>query len=296
VTGSGLTQAPPLGAKPSAEQPIWTRGVIFAILLAYAAGFVLTALSAGPRQALRDFAAEGLILFLWLLAVRLLLPRQPVIEVPVRRPRPELAAGLAAVPVLAAGAALYYLGQPRFIYFNLALIYTLPLVILAMQPDRRLAFGLRMPSGRAWLALLAVIAINIALGINLGSLLPPGELATPPGSDLAGQLTSAPQILLLLAQLVVRAALPEELFFRVYLQPRLSRFMPAGWAILLQALLFSAVHLPQALIRGADSWPLGLAGVFMLANGLIAGCFWRRTRSLPLLILLHVFAFPRIGL
>jgi membrane protease YdiL (CAAX protease family) len=296
VAGSGLTQDRPNGARPSAEQPILTRGVIFAILIAYAAGFALTALSAGPRQAARDFGAEGLILFLWLLAVRLLMRGQPVIEAPARRPRPELAAGLTAVPILAAGASLYYLGQPLFIYFNLAVIYTLPLVILAMQPDRQLAFGLRLPSKRAWLALLAVIGINIAVGITLGSVLPAGELPTPPGSDLAEELTSAPLVLLLLVQLVVRAALPEELFFRVYLQPRLSCFMPAGWAILLQALLFSAVHLPQALISYAVSWPLGLAGVFMLANGLIAGCLWSRTRSLPLLVLLHVFAFPRIGL
>ncbi|HEY4656338.1 MAG TPA: hypothetical protein VIH22_17595 [Cyclobacteriaceae bacterium] len=55
-------------------------------------------------------------------------------------------------------------------------------------------------------------------------------------------------------------------------------------------------QLPQGLIRYEESWPIALAGVFTIANGIIAGYLWNRTRSLPLLVLLHLFAYIRIGL
>lgn len=119
---SGLSEEKPVEARRSAEGPVWTRGAISAILLAYAAGFGLTTLAAGPWQATRDFAAEGLILFLWLLSARLLLRGHPVTDTPVRRPGRELIAGFIATIVLIAGAWLFYRGQPLARYLNLAII------------------------------------------------------------------------------------------------------------------------------------------------------------------------------
>jgi hypothetical protein len=45
-------------------------------------------------------------------------------------------------------------------------------------------------------------------------------------------------------------------------------------------------------------WILGiLAAGYLLSvdNGLIGGYLWQRTRSLPLLVILHMFAYPRFG-
>lgn len=100
----------------------------------------------------------------------------------------------------------------------------------------------------------------------------------------------------MLGQLLLLATLPEELYFRAYLQPRLAHYLPVGWAIVLQALLFSAAHLPQHVIRFGYSWPLVLAELFSSGNGMIGGYRWWRTRSLPLLTVLHLFAYPRFGL
>jgi hypothetical protein len=62
-------------------------------------------------------------------------------------------------------------------------------------------------------------------------------------------------------------------------------------------LLFSAAHLPQQIIGLGHPWPLALAfTVLTPANGLIAGYLWWKTRSLPLLVLLRLFAYARIGM
>jgi hypothetical protein len=44
--------------------------------------------------------------------------------------------------------------------------------------------------------------------------------------------------------------------------------------------------------------PLLLALGYLIKpdNGLIAGYLWYRTRSLPLLVLIHLFAFARFGI
>ena len=114
--------------------------------------------------------------------------------------------------------------------------------------------------------------------------------------DLANQITGPMSVIVLITGLLVRAALPEELLLRVTLQPRLARFLPLGWAILMQALLFMAAHLPQQIIQYHR--PLILASGYLLTvdNGLIGGYLWYRTRSLPLLVILHLFAYPRFGI
>jgi membrane protease YdiL (CAAX protease family) len=103
-------------------------------------------------------------------------------------------------------------------------------------------------------------------------------------------------VVVLLGQILFNAAIPEELYLRVYLQPRLARYVPLSWAIFIQAILFAAIHLPRDVLRLGYSWPLALASLFSLSNGVIGGYFWSKTRSLPVLIVLHLFAYSRIGL
>jgi membrane protease YdiL (CAAX protease family) len=161
--------------------------------------------------------------------------------------------------------------------------------------DSARAIGLIWPSRRGWLALLAVILINLAAA-SVFVILPPGEAADVPQADLSQQITGPLSVFLLLLGLLVRAALPEELLLRVTLQPRLAQFMSLGWAILLQALLFNFAHLPQQLFRDHQPLHLAVAYLLLIDNGLIAGYLWYRTRSLPLLVILHLFAYSRFGI
>lgn len=282
------------GTKPS-PSPL-TRNLVIAITLAYAVGFVIVLVTVGPWEATRRFIAEGVILALWLWIAHKLPPNAPAEDEPIKKPGLELGLGLAAFVVLIGLAAGYYLGARWMRWAVFVVDYGLPLAVLVILGYGGRALGLSLATRRAWLAVFAIVAINFVVGVAGEQLLPPGESPTPPGADLAEELTSPLRVLLEIGQLLAIAAIPEELFFRIYLQPRLARYLPLGWAIVVQALLFSAVHLPQHLIRFEYPWPLALAGVLSINNGLIGGYLWSRTRSLPQLVVLHLLAYIRIGL
>jgi membrane protease YdiL (CAAX protease family) len=91
---------------------------------------------------------------------------------------------------------------------------------------------------------------------------------------------------------------PEELFFRVYLQTRLEKLMPVGWAIIIQSLLFSIIHIPgnAAILGWGWSVVPHLANTLLLTNGLIGGYLWHRTKSLPILIVYHLTTYPLMPL
>jgi hypothetical protein len=72
--------------------------------------------------------------------------------------------------------------------------------------------------------------------------------------------------------------------------------MPLGWAILVQALLFNAGHLPQRLILYQEPLLLSLGYLISPDNGLISGYLWQRTSSLPVLLVPHLLAYPRFGI
>jgi membrane protease YdiL (CAAX protease family) len=74
----------------------------------------------------------------------------------------------------------------------------------------------------------------------------------------------------------------EELLFRGLLQGWISRFLPAGWAILLASLLFAAAHYAPS--QGASNVII-IAQLFIL--GLFLGHLYRRQRSLWACISLH---------
>jgi len=53
---------------------------------------------------------------------------------------------------------------------------------------------------------------------------------------------------------------------------------------------------PMYMFANGYSLPFSLALTLALTNGVLAGYFWRKTGSLPLLILLNLLAFTRWGL
>jgi membrane protease YdiL (CAAX protease family) len=270
--------------------------VAAAVFLAYLTGFIIVLATVGPWEATRQFAVEGLILAGWLGIGHSLLRDFPAETLAIKKPAVELVLGGVGFTLLVALAAAYYLGVDFARWAVYVLDYGIPIVVSIALGYGVKAMGLSAAPRRAWAAVLAIILVNFGAGFVFGQLLPPGELPANPSADLSEQLGSVQDVVVEIGRIIVVAAIPEELFFRVYLQPRLAHYLPLRWAIVVQALLFSVIHLPQQIISFGYSWPLALAGVLTISNGVIGGYLWSRTRSLPLLIVLHLFAYPRIGL
>ncbi|MGD8751956.1 MAG: CPBP family intramembrane metalloprotease [Anaerolineales bacterium] len=275
----------------------FTKSVVIAIVLLYAIGGVILFIQVGPWEAVRNVVINGLIVAAWLWSAAKVLRGDPAPGVkPVRYPLAELAWTLVTLLVVVGLAVNGYAGWlpiPSWTLSTVAIAAVLILFIGLRYPIHTL--GIAWPSKRGWLALLVAILINFAAAA-LFQVLPRDILETGSPGDLAAQITGPVSVIVLLVGLLFRAALPEELLLRVTLQPRLARFLPLGWAILIQALLFSLGHLPQRLIGYQEPLTLALGYLLTVDNGLIAGYLWYRTRSLPLLLILHLFAFPRLGI
>jgi membrane protease YdiL (CAAX protease family) len=275
----------------------FTKSVVAIILLGYATSGIILFSQVGPWEMIRHVLVNGVIVFAWLWSASAILRDAPLPESePIRYPALELTwllAGLTISVGLVANSFAGWVSLPRWLYY--VAIYGTALILFIGLRYPTQSIGLVWPSKRAWLVVLVAVFINIGAAI-LFQVLPSGEKATVPQSDLSNQITGSMSVLVLLAGLLFRAALPEELLLRIGLQPRLAQFMPVGWAILIQALLFNAGHLPQQLLLYKQPLLLSVGYLIAVDNGLIGGYLWYRTRSLPLLLLLHLFAYPRFGI
>jgi membrane protease YdiL (CAAX protease family) len=259
--------------------------VVVGLLLA--AGFVITFATVGPWEAVRNFAVEAVILGAAFWVARTYLPWEDAPRERIKKPVFELAAGLAAYALLVYGAVRLFNGQSAWALLAAGML--IPVAVLLALRYSAAAWGLRLPRGRDW-AVLAVVAALIVFAISrLADLfLPQGEVPAPAEVTLPGFAFG-------LAAVVV-AAILQELFFRVYLQPRLAAFLSGRWALFWQAVLYNLMFTPMYLFANGYGLPYSLALTMVLTNGVLAGYFWRKTGSLPLLILLHLLAFSRWGL
>jgi len=276
---------------PFTKEIVLTIGVVYTI-----AGIILYQ-QVGVWEMIRHVIVNGVMVFTWLWSAHWILRKTSLPQpTTIRYPVAELAWVLTSLILLMGYAANKYAGWvalPTWVYYLLVYGTVLGIFVGLRNPIKNM--GLTWPTKSGWLAVMAVILINFAAGV-LFQLLPPGEAISVPAHDLASQIAGPLSIFVLVAGLLFRAALPEELFFRVTLQPRLARFLPIGWAILLQAMLFMTAHLPQQVINYQRPLILALGYVLTVDNGLIGGYLWYRTRSLPLLIILHLLAYPRFGI
>lgn len=279
-----------------ANQSVFSRGVMAAIVACYLLSALILGTLVGTWEAVRHAAVNGLLALGWLFALRRILGTAPIPELPaIKRPALELVLLLLALLAMAWLAAIRYGGQverPAWLYY--AVSYGVVLGIFIFSGYGVKGLGLILPRREAWLGVGAVVGLNVVAAL-LFAILPAGEAADLPAQDLAQQLSTPLSVLILFVGLLFRAALPEEFVLRVGIQPRLARFVPVGWAIVVQALLFSAGHFPQQFIAYGRPFLLSVAYLLPIENGLLAGYLWYRTRSLPLLLLVHLFAFPRFG-
>ena len=272
-------------------------GVIAAILSCYLLSALILGSQVGPWEAMRHSGINGFLAFSWLFVLHRILRDLPIPELPqIRQPGIELALLLVTLLGMMSLAILRYSGRydvPTWLYYLLSYGVVMGIFVAGGYGSRGL--GLTLPPRRAWLGVTAVIGLNLMAAIIFW-ILPTGEAADLPAEDLAQQLTTPFSVLVLFLGLLFRAALPEELVLRVGIQPRLARFIPIGWAIVAQALLFSTGHFPQEFISYGRPFLLSIGYLLPIENGLLAGYLWYRTRSLPLLLVVHLFAFPRFGI
>ncbi len=126
-----------------------------------------------------------------------------------------------------------------------------------------------------WLWLALGGATLIVLGM-LQSLLP-----MPKNTPFENLFDSPRDAYLLMIIAISFAPLLEEVFFRGFLYPVLARRMGAAWGIVLTALPFGLIHLPQY------GWAWG-AALIIVAVGVVCGIVRATTRSVGASFLVHV--------
>lgn len=290
---------------------VWQSPVLLAYL---AVGIVATFVQNGFKglsYTLFDFVILGAFAVL----IRRMTAGKKAEPLPVKRPRIELIVGLAIylflffefflfwkltnIPVLQAGmnrlndtlyaAAVVLCGSGplcwasedmgnAFVSIVIELIPALlPFLIFGYFPR---GIGLR-PYGKLTLTLLAVMAFFGLFNMRYTAL----------------YSTILPHTLeLFVIQLFING-LPEELFFRGYLLPRLERALKSPVnALILSALLFNASHIPSHLAQG-EGWSAALLGVFnlMCPTGLLWGYLYQRTRSIVPGVLFHTASTNILG-
>ena len=122
------------------------------------------------------------------------------------------------------------------------------------------------PGALRWGLGVGAVAIAFALGITwLGQLV---GLADATESMLWVGKTRA-EVLALAPLAVLAAPIAEEYVFRAWMLERFGRVMPTSLALLLIAVGFAALHVPQDIV----------AALTILGVGLLLGLLWLRTRS-----------------
>jgi len=267
----------------------YDSSVVIGVLMAI--GLVVTLITVGPGEATRSFLAEAIILAATFAVARQYLPWKDAPKERIKGPRRELIMGLIGYALVLYGATGHFRGQTSWPWLVAAML--LPVVAMVSAGYGPRAWGLRIPKPAEIGVLAVVILLVYGLSRVLGAVLPARELAGNAGENaIAGVFTmlrSGPLMIVVAAALV-------EIFFRVYLQPRLAAYLPGRWAVVVQSVLYSASFLPLYLIGNRYPTAYAAALVLVLTNGVLAGYFWRKTGNLWLLILLHLFAFARYGL
>lgn len=149
------------------------------------------------------------------------------------------------------------------------------------------------PASRLWFCFVVLSAAGIAVQLLLGS-----QVKRLFGGNYADRHLLL-GVILCFVWMIVEAGLVEEFFFRWLLQSRIAAITGSQLsAIFLMALAFGLAHAPGIWLRGAGvAEGLGAAPSLLTSvaysvtsqgvAGLMFGVLWARTRSFPLIVLLH---------
>ena len=175
-----------------------------------------------------------------------------------------------------------------FLFFKIGCLLVLPAIAFYRAGYRWWDLAPKGLSARDYV--WSIVALAIGIGINVAHL---DGIQKTISSGTVDQVPLRVAAAALLA--LVNAGIPEEFFFRGWLQTRLEQRFGRMIAILATALLFTAWHIPSRYFlafggegRAGDIGSVLLnTGLPVLIVGLIIGVLWDRYRRLLPLIALH---------
>lgn len=151
-----------------------------------------------------------------------------------------------------------------FVYVPMAIPITLAAVHQKVEYERK-----RDTLKRMWIYL----PLSILAGLILGQI----EYILIGAKELISDISSI-NLLILIIVMVFIVGLIEELIFRSILQTSLEKFLGSTWGIFLSSLLFGIMH-------STYGTPYEIVYTFFLGGFL--GYLFYRTRSLPLVVMIH---------
>jgi membrane protease YdiL (CAAX protease family) len=194
----------------------------------------------------------------------------------LRRPQPLL------------GARDFLLDYWYFLFFKIACLLVLPMIAFYQAGYRLRDLAPKGLSARDYV--WSAVAFGIGLAINIG------DIDRIHAKIASGAVDQVPLRVMAAATLaLVNAGIPEEFFFRGWLQTRMEQRYGRLIAIGGTAVLFTAWHIPSRyfLAFGSEGHAGDLGsvilntGVPVLIVGLLIGILWDRYRRLLPLIALH---------
>ncbi len=277
-----MTEQDPLLTKDSLKTPaviLFSATYIFAVVMAFLSD---------PSQALVYLGMSlGILLLIWLILD--LTKKFPVADIQVKRPWLEIAFGCLLFLIFEFAPDLNFgdkwaLGE---ILKKQILYFALPLAFLKLRGNSFSSMGLSLSNWKQNLKIAGIILACMAIP----SVFLVSDTASLILSGKIGLIQALPAFLLYFLHNIARSGLPEEFFYRVFVQTRLSQILRSRLGgILITSLLFGLVHIPNVM-----QWypEMTLSEAFCSAffmqgfMGLIFGFIWDRTRHLIPGVLVH---------
>jgi len=277
-----MTDQNPLLTKDDLKTPaviLFSATYVFAVVMAFLSN---------PLQALVYLGLSlGVLLLIWLILD--LTKKFPAADIQVKRPWLEIAFACLLFLIFEFAPDLHFgdkwaMGE---IVKKEVLYFALPLAFLKWRGNSFSSLGFSLANWRQNLKIAGIILACMAIP----SVFMIGDTASLILSGKIGLIQAIPAFLLYFIHNIARSGLPEEFFYRVFVQTRLSQILKSRLGgILITSLLFGLVHIPNVM-----QWypEMTLSEAFCSAFfmqcfiGLIFGFIWERTRNLIPGVLVH---------
>lgn len=276
----------------SHQKTFWTKAEIKSpALFLFAAVFVLAVVMsvlAAPSQGLVYVGlSAGIVLLVWLILD--VTKKMPVIDIQVKQPWLELAFGCIVYLVFEFTPNPDLGDKWNFgeVLKKGLLLFILPFIFLRLRKYFLTSMGLSLAHWRQNFKVAGIVLACMAIPSIF-------FISDTAGQILGGQISltqAAPALMIYFVHNVVRSGLPEEFFYRVFVQTRLAQGLKSRLGgILLTSLLFGLVHIPNVM-RWYPEMTLAEAfcSAFFIQGfiGIIYGVLWDRTHNLIPGVIVH---------
>jgi membrane protease YdiL (CAAX protease family) len=253
---------------------------VFLFAAVFVLAVILSMLSSPSQGLVYVGLSVGIVFLVWLILD--VTKEMPVADIQVREPWLELAFGCLMYLVFEFTPPLNFgdkwsLGE---VLKKGLLFLILPYVFLRLRKHPPSSMGLSLSNGKQNLKVASIVLACMAI--------PSGFFISDTADLILGgqiALTQAvPALVIYFLHNVVRSGLPEEFFYRVFVQTRLSQVLKSRLGgILITSLLFGLTHIPHV-IKWYPEMTLSEAfcSAFFIQGfmGLVHGVLWERTHNL----------------